>query len=52
MDHFFLDKSEYSAYPDNGEVVVSEYNVYKVKDIKCVEHTTEVFGHIRYILEP
>jgi hypothetical protein len=32
LDHFFLDSSEYTAYPNEGEVVVSEYNVYKCLD--------------------
>ena len=52
LDHFFLDSSEYTAYPNEGEVVVSEYNVYKCREIKVVEHSPEVMGYIRYILEP
>ena len=52
LDHFFMDREEYSVSPNDGEVFVGEYNVYKIKDYKVVEHSAEVLGYIRIILQP
>lgn len=32
LDHFFMDKEDYSCSPNDGEVFVGEYNNYKIKD--------------------
>ena len=33
LDHFFMDKQEYSVCPTDGEVIIGEYNFYRIKDI-------------------
>lgn len=50
LDHFIMDSSEYSAYPDEGEVVVGEYNIYRI--VNVVDQIEDNLEYVRFVLEP
>ena len=50
LDHFFMDSSEYSAYPEEGEVVVGEYNIYKILSVEDL--IEDDLGYVKFVLEP
>jgi hypothetical protein len=52
LDHFIMDGSEYSAYPEECEVVVGEYNIYKIINMDVVVHSGDTIGYVRFVFEP
>lgn len=52
LDHFFLDKSEYSLHPNDEEVIVGEYNLFNIISILPINKPPEEMSYFRIILEP